>query len=76
MADEKAAGIISVDHLAGAITEAVLRAAGTRLDLEKHIAAGHVVIFNPIIRYGGPFIIAKNIDLAKVIGGGTLNNEG
>ena len=58
---------IGVDELAEAVTAGVLRAVNQSPDLRERLGPDQAVIFNPIIKYGGPFIITNAQSLGSVI---------
>jgi hypothetical protein len=58
---------IGVDELAEAVTAGVLRAVNQSPDLRERLGPDQAVIFNPIIKYGGPFIITNAQNLGSVI---------
>lgn len=58
---------IGVDELAEAVTTGVLRAVNQSLNLGERLGPDQAVIFNPIIKYGGPFVITNAQNLGSVI---------
>ena len=50
---------ISVGELAETVSNSVLNAIERRINMEKFIAGNNAVIVNPIIRFGGWVILAK-----------------
>jgi hypothetical protein len=58
---------IGVDELAEAVTAGVLRAVNQSPDLRERLGPDQAIIFNPTIKYGGPFIITSAQNLGSVI---------
>jgi hypothetical protein len=51
---------ISVGALAEVISQSVLNALDRRVNVREFIASNHAVIVNPMIRFGGRIILAKD----------------
>jgi hypothetical protein len=66
---QNASGRISVEDLAEAVTSGVLRAVERRVDIKAHLADRGSLIVNPIIRFGGPFLIGSADQLQGIVGG-------
>jgi hypothetical protein len=60
---------IGLDALAGAITESVLRAVNTKIDLKAKLEASGGLIWRPYITAGGMLAIFKSADLGRVLAG-------